>query len=135
MQKLRIKIPGLGSEVAQMSGGQRQAIAIARAAFWESKLLLLDEPTAALGVEESGEVIRLMKGMAQQGTPMLVISHNLEHVWSLCDSIVVLRQGKQVVQLRRGETSPGEVVRYITGADLVVECPERDRLKAEGTLD
>jgi ABC-type sugar transport system ATPase subunit len=117
VKDLHIKIPGIRSEkVAQMSGGQRQAVAIARAAFWKRRLLLLDEPTAALGVEESGEVLRIMREMARQQVPMLVISHNMEEVWTVCDRILVLRQGQQVAVLDKSETSPQEIVGYITGA-------------------
>lgn len=115
---LRVKIPGkVTQRVQEMSGGQRQGIAIARAAFWKRQLLLLDEPTAALGVRESAEVIKLIKRMAsEEQLPMIVISHNMDDVMQICDTIVVLRQGVQVVQLSRPDTTASEVVGYITGA-------------------
>lgn len=116
IEDLHVKIPGIREAVSEMSGGQRQAVAIARAAFWKRKLLLLDEPTAALGVEESGEVMRVMKEMSRQEIPMLVISHNMEEVWNVCHRILVLRQGQQVTILDKAETSPEEIVGYITGA-------------------
>ncbi len=117
IRKLHIRIPGLASNlIGEMSGGQRQAVAIARAAFWNSKLLLLDEPTAALGVAESAEVARLIADMAGRGMSMLIISHNMQEVWALCDRIVVLRQGHHAATLVKTETTPERVVGYITGA-------------------
>lgn len=118
LEDVHIRIPGMRTDVvAQMSGGQRQAVAIARAAFWKGQVLLLDEPTAALGVEESGEVMRLTKNLvAEHGLAVLVISHNMEEVWELCDRVVVLRQGTQVAALSKGETSPTDIVAHITGA-------------------
>jgi len=114
---LHIRIPGLADNlIGDMSGGQRQAVAIARAAFWKRKLLLLDEPTAALGVKESGEVLRVILDMASQGLPMVIVSHNMQEVWAICDRIVVLRQGVHVVTLAKADSTPEEVVAYITGA-------------------
>lgn len=113
------RIPNLEASLSTMSGGQRQIVAIARVAFWKGRLILLDEPTAALGVEESADVLRLMRQMvAERDLGMVVISHNMEEVWSICDRIVVLRQGRHMATLRKTETSPGEIVRYITGAHL-----------------
>lgn len=117
VESLHIRIPGLTTdEIGRMSGGQRQAVAIARAAYWGKKLMLLDEPTAALGVRESAEVNSLIIRMGKTGLPMLVISHNLEHVWEVCDRIIVLRQGRKAAELVKSETTPEEVVGYITGA-------------------
>lgn len=114
---LHIRIPGIASNlIGDMSGGQRQAVAIARAAFWNSKLLLLDEPTAALGVAESAEVAQLIDNMSRQGMSMLIISHNMQEIWALCDRIVVLRQGNHAATLTKSETTPESVVGYITGA-------------------
>ncbi len=78
-------------------------------------MMLLDEPTAALGVRESAEVSLIIR-MGKTGLPMLVISHNLEHVWEVCDRIIVLRQGRKAAELVKSETTPEEVVGYITGA-------------------
>lgn len=120
VQQLHIKIPGMhSSPMEQMSGGQRQAVAMGKAAFWKGKILLLDEPTAALGVEEAGEVMNLIEHLAhEERIPMVVISHNMEHVWSVCDRIVVLRQGTQVATVRKEETTIDEVVSFITGAHV-----------------
>ena len=121
MERLHIRIPGLDTEpVHRMSGGQRQAAAIARAVHWGSKLLLLDEPTAALGAEQSAEVQRIIRRTCDSGIPAIVISHNLEHVFQVCDRIVVLRLGQKVLDCRSSETSPDEVVAYITGSRAAV---------------
>jgi simple sugar transport system ATP-binding protein len=117
MARLHINIPGLDSEpVHRMSGGQRQAAAIARAVHWGSKLLLLDEPTAALGAEQSAEVQRIIRRTCDSGIPAIVISHNLQHVFEVCDRIVVLRLGRKVLDVPARDTSPDEVVAYITGS-------------------
>jgi simple sugar transport system ATP-binding protein/D-xylose transport system ATP-binding protein len=99
-----------------MSGGQRQLVAIARAAFWGGKLLLLDEPTAALGVRESREVLELIKRLGARGLTIVMVTHNLEHLWQVCNRVIVMRRGRKVVDAMSRETSLEEVVAYITGA-------------------
>lgn len=117
IKDLHVKIPGgVSSAVERMSGGQRQAVAIARAAFWRQRLVILDEPTAALGVEESAEVLRLIETMADEGIPVLLISHNMEHVWSAAHRICVFRQGVKTAEVLKSETTPREIVGFITGA-------------------
>ena len=117
MARLHIRIPGLESEpVYRMSGGQRQAAAIARAVHWGSKLLLLDEPTAALGAEQSAEVQRIIRRTCDSGIPAIVISHNLQHVFEVCDRIIVMRLGQKALDCRASETTPDEIVAYITGS-------------------
>ncbi|MBE0478266.1 sugar ABC transporter ATP-binding protein [Candidatus Aerophobetes bacterium] len=116
MKKLNIKIPGLDSEpVRRMSGGQRQAVALARSVFWGSKLLLLDEPTAALGASQRREAEKLILQIKEQGIPIILISHNLEHVFAICNRIAVLRHGRKVKDCKKEETNPTEIVGYITG--------------------
>jgi ABC-type sugar transport system ATPase subunit len=117
LRELHIEIPGLrGRSVERMSGGQRQLVAIARAAFWGGKLLLLDEPTAALGVRESREVLELIKRLSARGLTIVMVTHNLEHLWQVCSRIVVMRRGRKVADFASGETTMEEVVAYITGA-------------------
>ena len=120
---LHVRIPRITNELRQMSGGQRQGVAIARAAFWHGRLLLLDEPTAALGVEEGAEVMALIRRLADQGLSIIMISHNLEHVWSMCDRLAILRQGKMVAHLLKSETTPEQVVGFVTGAHLAERAP------------
>ena len=117
LKDLHIEIPGVrGRPVDRMSGGQRQLVAIARGAFWGGKLLLLDEPTAALGVRESREVLELIKRISARGLTVVMVTHNLEHLWQVCNRVVVMRRGRKVADMASGETTMEEVVAYITGA-------------------
>jgi ABC-type sugar transport system ATPase subunit len=117
LEELKIEIPGVrGRPVERMSGGQRQLVAIARAAFWGGKLLLLDEPTAALGVRESREVLELIGRLSARGLTIVMVTHNLEHLWRACTRVVVMRRGRKVADMRSVETTMDEVVAYITGA-------------------
>jgi len=114
---LHIKIPAPTLSVRKMSGGQRQAVAIGRAITWGRKLLILDEPTAALGVEETEQVLGLLEQLRDtRNMTFLVISHNMQDVYRIADRIVVLRQGNHVATLTKKNTSPQEIVEYITGA-------------------
>lgn len=114
--ELGINIPGgVTRKVRTMSGGQRQAVAIARAAFWSSKVLLLDEPTAALGVRETAQVLEVIEALRDKGAAILLISHNMKDVERLCDDVVVLRQGRRSGYLS-GDFNGQDCVSYITGA-------------------
>jgi len=104
--------------VGQLSGGQRASILIGRASHFGGKLLLMDEPTAALGVKQSAAVVQLVLGAARTGLPILIISHDLQEVFAVADRIVVLRLGRKIADLRKTETSKEEVVSYITGSAL-----------------
>lgn len=115
LQKLRIKIPDLLRDVGNMSGGQRQAVAIGRTVFWGQKLMLLDEPTAALGVEESEQVLQILEGLDKSQMAVVLISHNMHHVHRVADRIIVMRAGRLVADLKKSEVSPEEIVAYITG--------------------
>jgi ABC-type sugar transport system ATPase subunit len=117
LEELHIDIPGVKTKpVDRMSGGQRQMVAIARGAFWGSKLLLLDEPTAALGVRESQEVLALISRLSAHGITIIMVTHNLEHLWRVCNRVVVMRRGRKAADMMTGNTNPEEVVAYITGA-------------------
>lgn len=114
---LPAKFPDLDAPIETMSGGQRQIVAIVKAAFWGRRLLLLDEPTAALGVRESAGVLEMIARTAEPGhMGMVVITHNIVHVFSVCTRILVMRQGLLVADLKHADTTPEEVVAYITGA-------------------
>lgn len=122
IENLRIKIPGIGDTmVRRMSGGQRQGVAIARSIMWGRKVLLLDEPTAALGVEQQDEVERLIHGLQQHQLPMMIIAHNMPLVFRLAQRIVVLRHGRVVADMATAETTPETVVAHITGAERARE--------------
>jgi len=104
--------------VGTLSGGQRQAVAIGRALLQKSRVIILDEPTAALGVEETQKVLELTERLRVRGLSVIMISHNLHHVFSVADRITVLRGGRRVGMLHRAQTTGDEVVRLITGAEL-----------------
>ena len=110
-----VKIPNVDNTIRNMSGGQRQCVAIARAAAFASKLIIMDEPTAALGVQETGQVENIIRGLKDRGVPLILISHNLRQVFDLVDRIVVFRRGRIVASLRRDETDGNDIVSYITG--------------------
>jgi len=115
LKETGIKIPDLNQPVAGMSGGQRQCVAISRAAGWGSKLIIMDEPTAALGIQETERVERIIKGLKERGVPVIIISHNLRQVFDLVDRIVVFRQGRIAGVLNAKEVSGNDVVAMITG--------------------
>jgi ABC-type sugar transport system ATPase subunit len=117
LDELHIEIPKVRTQpVDRMSGGQRQLTAIARAAFWGTKLLLLDEPTAALGVRESREVLDLIIRLSRRGLTILMVTHNLEHLSAVCNRVVVMRRGRKVADRLTADTTMDEVVGLITGA-------------------
>ncbi len=116
LKKTGIKIPNLHDKVSGMSGGQRQCIAISRAAGWGNKLIILDEPTAALGIQETTRVENTIRGLKDQGIPMIIISHNLRQVFNLVDRIIVFRQGRIVADVVASEVSGNDIVAHITGA-------------------
>lgn len=116
LTRLRIGIPNVRAQVRQLSGGQRQAVAIARALARESRIYLFDEPTAALGVEQQANVNRLIEDLKEHGSSVVLISHNLEHVFEVADTIYVLRNGRRVAYVRKNEVTRQEVVGLITGA-------------------
>jgi ABC-type sugar transport system ATPase subunit len=103
-------------QVGMFSGGQRASILIGRASHFGSKILLLDEPTAALGVEQSAAVLEIVRNTAKKNMPIIMISHNMEEVFAVADRIVVLRLGRLAADLRAEEATHDEVVGYITGA-------------------
>ena len=117
LEETGVKIPDVRQPVAGMSGGQRQCVAISRAAGWGSKLIIMDEPTAALGIQETTRVENIIRGLKEQGIPVIIISHNLRQVFNLVDRIWVFRQGRIVGHRKTSETEPNEIVSMITGLD------------------
>ncbi|MGO4915044.1 ATP-binding cassette domain-containing protein [Pseudogemmobacter sp. W21_MBD1_M6] len=115
LKKTAVKIPDLNNAIRNMSGGQRQCVAIARSASFASKLIIMDEPTAALGVQETGQVENIIRTLKEQGVPLILISHNLRQVFDLVDRIIVFRRGRLVASLRVDETDGNDIVSYITG--------------------
>jgi D-xylose transport system ATP-binding protein len=113
LARLKINIPSMRQKVRSMSGGQRQSIAIARSVYVNAKVVILDEPTAALGVEETRKVHELVREMRSHGLAVLMISHNLSHVFENSDRITVLKTGRVVATRRVAETSREEILRMI----------------------
>jgi D-xylose transport system ATP-binding protein len=111
--RLKIRIPDLRQKVRTLSGGQRQCVGIARAVYFNARVIILDEPTAALGVEETRKVLELVKEMRDQGLTVVMISHNLAHVFDLCDRISVMKTGSVVGSRHISETTRDEILRLI----------------------
>ena len=116
LEKTGVKIPNIRNTIQNMSGGQRQCVAIARTATFHSRLTIMDEPTAALGVQETAQVENIIRTLKEEGEPLILISHNMRQVMDLVDRIVVFRRGQIVANLRREDTDGQDVVAYITGA-------------------
>lgn len=110
-----VKIPDLKNKIRNMSGGQRQCVAISRAATFASKLIIMDEPTAALGVQETAQVENIIRGLKERGIPLILVSHNLRQVLDLVDRIWVWRRGRIVGAVDRDKTDGNEIVSLITG--------------------
>ena len=109
-------IQSITQAVETLSGGQRQAVAVARAAAFGSKVIILDEPTAALGVRELGQVLKLIRDLRDRGLPVILISHNMPHVFEVADRIHIQRLGRRVAVVTPGTTSPSDAVAIMTGA-------------------
>jgi ABC-type sugar transport system ATPase subunit len=118
IDRLKVKLPKFDSPVALMSGGQRQAIAVARATMFARKVVILDEPTAALGLRESRKVLDLILQLRAEGKAIILITHNIEHVIELADRAVVLLQGRKVGELKPDRTNQQELVSMIVGAEI-----------------
>jgi D-xylose transport system ATP-binding protein len=116
LQNLAVTITDVRAEVGTMSGGQRQQVAIARSLLGEPKLVMLDEPTAALGVRQTAQVLELIKRLRERGFGVVVISHNLADVFEVADRIYVLRLGQEAGDFKAGEASQDQVVAAITGS-------------------
>jgi len=118
LERLDIQIPDLRRPIRQLSGGQRQAVSIARAVYWNARLMIMDEPTAALGVPEQLKVLQLIRTLREQGVPVIVISHNLQDVFATADRVVVMRRGKKVGERAIAETDNNEIVGLMVGSEV-----------------
>ena len=124
LRQTGVKIPNLKNKIRNMSGGQRQCVAISRSASFASKLIIMDEPTAALGVQETAQVENIIRGLKQRGIPLILISHNLRQVFDLVDRIWVFRRGKIVGAVDRDKTDGNEIVSLITGVKSTIGAGE-----------
>ncbi|HKV59590.1 MAG TPA: ATP-binding cassette domain-containing protein [Ktedonobacteraceae bacterium] len=118
LQTLNVKLPSIRATVAQLSGGQRQSIAVAKSILRNAAVVLLDEPTAALGVAQTRQVLQLIRRLREQGLAVVVISHNLADVFEVVDRVIVLRLGKRVGTFVVKDTTPEQIVAAITGAEF-----------------
>lgn len=116
LDRLKVILPAKDATVALMSGGQRQAVAVARASVFARKVVILDEPTAALGLREARKVLDLVAQLRDEGNAVILITHNMEHVTELASRAVVLRQGRKVGEIVPSKTNQQELVSMIVGA-------------------
>jgi fructose transport system ATP-binding protein len=118
LDDLQVGLSSVRQPVFTLSGGQRQAIAVARATAWGKRIVIMDEPTAALGVRESAMVLALIKRIKAAGIAVIMISHSMPEVFEVADQITILRLGRTVRRMRRDETSMTDVVAFMTGASV-----------------
>ncbi len=116
LKRLDIRIPNLRRPIREMSGGQRQAVAIARAVYWNARLVIMDEPTAALGVPEQRKVHELVRALKQQNVPVIIISHNMQDIFASADRIIVMRRGQKVGDVRATDLDGDGLVGLMVGA-------------------
>ena len=116
MDQLKFHLPSIDSLVESLSGGQRQGVAVARAAYFATRVVIMDEPTAALGVSETAQVLDLIKRIRDHGLPVIYISHNMPHIFEVADRIQVMRLGRRVALTTPKERTMSEVVAIMTGA-------------------
>jgi len=119
LKDLGVKVKSCREWVARLSGGQRQSVAVAKAASFGKKVVILDEPTAALGVEESRHVLEIVRGLKEKGAAVIIITHNMEHAFAVADRFLVIRLGRMVGVRRKSETNVDEIVKMITGGVFV----------------
>jgi D-xylose transport system ATP-binding protein len=134
LRTLSVKIPSVRTAVASLSGGQRQSVAVARSVMWHARIVLLDEPTAALGVPQTRQVLDLIRRLKEQGLGVVVISHNLADVFEVADRIVVLRLGRRVATFDAHGVSREDIVSAITGADVGPDEDDADDMPDSGPL-
>jgi ABC-type sugar transport system ATPase subunit len=113
---LDIQFPTLTQPIESLSGGQRQAVAIARAVYWKARLMIMDEPTNNLGVPEQQKVLELIRKLREQGTPVILITHTMPDVFAVADRVVVMHRGRKVADKKTTETNTNELVQYMVGA-------------------
>ncbi len=124
MQELKVGIRSMTQAVETLSGGQRQCVAVARAAAFAQHVVIMDEPTAALGVKEGNMVLELIRRVRDKGLPVILISHNMPHVFEIADRIHIQRLGRRAAVVNPRQISMSDTVAVMTGAKLVEELPE-----------
>ena len=124
LDQLDIRIPELRNPISKLSGGQRQAVSIARAVYWKARLMIMDEPTAALGVPEQLKVLELIRTLRGQGVPVILISHNMQDVFAVADRAIVMRRGSKAGEVRISDSNENEVVGLMVGAEYTREIKQ-----------
>jgi len=116
LDSLHIHFPNLSQPIESLSGGQRQAVAIARAVYWDARLMIMDEPTNNLGVPEQHKVLELIRRLRDKGVPVILITHTLPDVFAVSDRLMVMHRGRKVTEKKTADTSTEELVQYMVGA-------------------
>lgn len=122
LRELSVNLSSARQAVDTLSGGQRQSVAVARTVLWGKDIVILDEPTAALGIAQSGMVLKLMQRVRDRGATVVFISHNMPHVFEVADRLIVMRTGQRVGTLSREEATMERVVSLMTGAETHAEA-------------
>lgn len=125
LEGLSITLPSVRSVIKSLSGGQRQSVAISRAVIWNSKLVILDEPTAALGYSQAQQVLELIRHLRKQGLAVILVNHNLDEIFQVVDRVSVLRLGRNNGEFSIKNTTREQVLKAITGADFSMEMVMR----------
>ena len=131
LNSLQVKIPSINVSVKGMSGGQRQCLAIARALLWGRRIVILDEPTAALGVRESEQVLDVIRDLRKHDVSVIIVSHNMQQLMSVADRITVMRLGRTIATRSVKNTQVSEIVGLITGA-IPGDAAEEGRRSSSG---
>jgi ABC-type sugar transport system ATPase subunit len=116
LNSLEIHFPTLTQPIESLSGGQRQAVAIARAVYWKARLMIMDEPTNNLGVPEQQKVLDVIRRLRDQGVPVILITHTLPDVFAVSDRLMVMHRGRKVTEKKTSQTNTEELVHYMVGA-------------------
>jgi len=119
LKEVGIEIDDINRPVSELSGGQRNAVAVSKGAFWTDKILIMDEPTGALGVKETRKILNMILRLKEKGLSIILITHNIEHAFLVADRFFVLRVGEKIGERKKEETSAEEIVKLITGAIFV----------------
>ena len=128
LEKLKIHVKSIDQNTENLSGGQRQAVAIARATAFDAKLVIMDEPTAALAIKEVGKVLDLIRSLKDHGVAVIIISHRMDDIFYCCDRVMALYQGTNFAEARLTDTNRNEVIGWIMGTKGHTEQLAHDRL-------
>jgi simple sugar transport system ATP-binding protein len=128
LDRLKIRVKSVDQNAEDLSGGQRQAVAIARATAFDAKVVIMDEPTAALAIKEVGKVLDLVRGLKEHGVAVIIISHRMDDIFYCCDRVMALYQGKNFAEAHLAETNRNEVIGWIMGHKDHTETLAHDRV-------